>query len=131
MDEKKKKAHVVIYVDKSKDPVEPGTLGYKLKELRIKSGMTQQKAADAIGIKRDVLKNYELNARKPDYDRLKVFADFYNTTINYLLGYEETYEQKYSDQTQILLQTLKEASEKEIAQAVKIVEALKGTMPDD
>ena len=107
------------------------SLAERLVRLRKKAGYTQEKAAQAIGITRAALNNYENGLRKPGYDVLLWMADFYGVPVEYLLGREDDYEPQYSEQTQILLQTLKGASEKEIAQAIKIVEALKGTMPDE
>ena len=103
----------------------------KIIELRNQIGKSQASAAEEMGISNTALNNYEKGLRKPKYDALKKIADYYGVTIDYLLGVDETTETEWAPQTQILLQTLRGASEKEIAQAVKIVEALKGTMPDD
>ena len=109
------------------------TLGQRLRECREEWGETQEAVARLTGIKRSNLANYETDFRKPRIEQLQILADFYGVSSTYLLTGHEVYEpsDKPTPQTQILLQTLKGASEKEIAQAVKIVEALKGTMPDD
>jgi len=96
----------------------------KILELRNQIGKPQGVAADEMGISHTALNNYEKGLRRPKYDSLKKIADYYGVTIDYLLGEEET-EPEYSPQTQVLLQTLKGASEEEIAQAVKIIEALR------
>lgn len=97
----------------------------KLVILRKRSGLTQQKAADGMGITRSTLNGYENGVRKPKFEAARKMADFYGVPVDYLLGYNADYEEKYSPQTQVLLQTLKGATEEEIAQAVKIIEALK------
>lgn len=100
-------------------------LSEKLVALRKDSGLTQKKAAEKLGITRSALKNYETGFRKPRYDTLCVIADFYGVTTDYLLGAEEYQQPEVSPNTQILLQTLKGATEEEIAQAIRIIEALK------
>lgn len=97
----------------------------KLVILRKRSGLTQQKAADGMGITRSTLNGYENGIRKPKIEAARKMAEFYGVPVDYLLGYSEEYEEKYSPQTQVLLQTLKGATEDEIAQAIKIIEALK------
>ena len=97
----------------------------KLVVLRKRSGLTQQKAADGIGITRSTLNGYEQGIRKPKIEAARKIAEFYGVPVDYLLGYSEEYEERYSPQTQVLLQTLKGATEEEIAQAIKIIEALK------
>lgn len=100
-------------------------IGKKLVELRKKYGYTQEKSAQMIGISRTALKNYELGASKPSYESLRKIANFYGVTTDYLLGAEEYQQPEVSPNTQILLQTLKGATEEEIAQAIRIIEALK------
>ena len=102
----------------------------RLIKLRKQIGISQANAAEGMGISTTALNNYESGLRKPKYEALKRIADYYNVPVDYLRG-EEQAEPEYSDQTRILLQTLRGASESEIAQAVKIIKALKGTMPDD
>lgn len=103
----------------------------KLIELRRRAGLTQGRAAEGMGLTRASLNAYENGIRKPKIHAAKRIAEYYGVPVDYLLGYSIEYEEKHTPQTQILLQTLKGASEKEIAQAIRIVEALKGTMPDD
>lgn len=110
------------------------SFGERLKELRKKSGYTQAEAAEALGIPRGSYANYETSNRAPSRDVIIKISELFCVSTDYLLGTTPAFiteNSGLSEQTQILLQTLKGASEKEIAQAIKIVEALKGTMPDD
>lgn len=97
----------------------------KLVVLRKRSGQTQQNAADGMGLTRASLNSYENGIRKPKIDAIKKMAAYYGVSVDYLLGEEDGTEPEYSPQTQILLQTLRGATEDEIAQAIKIIEALK------
>lgn len=107
------------------------TLGQKLYALRKRDGRTLEEVAKAIGVSRPLINNYERDARNPSYKVLKSLADYYGVSTDYLLGYDDTEpEEDPDDNTRVLLQTLKGASKREIDQAIKIIEALKGTMPD-
>ena len=113
--------------------------------IRRKNNLSQEEAAKRLGMARSTLSGYELGYRNPKYQTLKKFADFYKVSVDYLLDGEdkdykkvkETFldalddyhspvtEDHLTPGTQILLQTLKGASEDEILQAVKIIEALR------
>lgn len=57
-----------------------------LRELREKRGLTLEQVAEKLGLRNQYVSNYELGKRKPDYDTLSKFADFYGVTVDYLLG---------------------------------------------
>ncbi len=57
-----------------------------IKFIRKQKGMTQQKFADAIGIKRSSLGAYEEGRAKPNYKTIKVIADKFNLTLDKLLS---------------------------------------------
>lgn len=97
----------------------------KLVILRKRAGQTQQMAADAMGLTRASLNSYENGIRRPKIDAIKKMAAYYGVSVDYLLGDEPGTEPEYSPQTQILLQTLRGATEEEIAQAIRIIEALR------
>jgi len=58
----------------------------RLKELRIQYKYTQKHVADALGISERAYQHYELNTRKPDFDGLTAIADFFNVSVDYLIG---------------------------------------------
>lgn len=59
-----------------------------LKELRKEKGLSQKEVADAIGVTRGAYGNYEQGTREPSIDILIKICKFFNTTPNYLLGFE-------------------------------------------
>lgn len=108
------------------------TLGQRLRECREEWGETQEAVAKKTGINRSNLANYETDFRKPRIEQLQILADYYGVSTTYLLTGSEVYSKpELSPQGQLLFNTLKGASEKEIAQTIRILEALKGTMPDE
>lgn len=60
------------------------TLGERLKLLRGKR--TQEEVSKLIGLSRARYSHYENNRVEPDTEILKRLADFYNVSIDYLLG---------------------------------------------
>ncbi len=57
-----------------------------LKYLRKKKDLTQQKFADAMGIKRASVGAYEENRAEPKYELLKKIAEFYELTMDELVN---------------------------------------------
>ena len=64
--------------------------GDKLKKLRISKDISQQKAADAIGVTRRTYITYECEGRYPrNREMYSKLADFFNVDVNYLLTEED------------------------------------------
>jgi transcriptional regulator with XRE-family HTH domain len=60
--------------------------GDRLKRLREDKKLSQQQLADRLNINRSTYARYELAQTQPDYDTLKKIADFFQVSIDYLLG---------------------------------------------
>jgi len=58
----------------------------RLTLLRKEIELTQEELADKLHLSRSGYAHYESGKRKPAYDTLILFADFYNTSIDYLMG---------------------------------------------
>ncbi|MBE2973036.1 helix-turn-helix domain-containing protein [Priestia megaterium] len=58
----------------------------RLTSLRKKKNVTQQKVADYLGITRPAYTAYEQGKRQPDYETLTKIADFFDVTVDYLIG---------------------------------------------
>ena len=59
------------------------SIGQKLKTLRKGRKLTQQEAADQLGITRATVSNYEVGRRSPHISELKRIADFYGVGLDY------------------------------------------------
>ena len=59
-----------------------------LKELRIKRGYSQVSLAKALGVSKSLIGAYETGDRKPSFESQEEIADFFNVSIDYLLGRE-------------------------------------------
>lgn len=60
-----------------------------LKKLRLEHKLSQQKLAEKFGITQQAIFNYENGITEPDIYMLKQFAEFFNTSIDYLVGYTD------------------------------------------
>lgn len=57
------------------------TLGENLRALRQNNAMTQQQAADRLGVTRQAVSGYESNRTRPDIDMLRAMAELYGTDL--------------------------------------------------
>jgi len=58
----------------------------RLKRLRKENDKTQQDIADLLGITQQAVGLYETGKRQPDPAALDKLANYFNTTIDYLVG---------------------------------------------
>lgn len=77
--------------------------GEHLKELRKSRNITQKQLASAINASERGIQNYELNQRKPTYDALLSLADYFNVSIDYLVGRADDMNGKINPQPETLL----------------------------
>lgn len=57
----------------------------RLKELRLKKGISQLKLAMDLSMNQNTISRYESGAREADYATLIKLADYFNVSIDYLL----------------------------------------------
>ena len=60
-----------------------------LKLLRDEKGVSQQRVADAIGSNQQSIHRYENGDYEPDIQTLTLLADYFDTSIDYLVGRAE------------------------------------------
>jgi transcriptional regulator with XRE-family HTH domain len=58
----------------------------RLEDLRIDHDMTQQEVADLLGCNREVYRRYEKGIRTIPIDFLIQLADYYQVSIDYIVG---------------------------------------------
>ncbi len=61
-------------------------LSERLKRCRKEKGLTQQQVAIFCDITEKAYQNYELMTREPKLEILIKIADFYNVSLDYLVG---------------------------------------------
>ena len=57
----------------------------KIKEQRLKKGLTQKQLAEFLNIPLSTLKNYEQGLRASDYKTLKKFKEFFDCSYDDLI----------------------------------------------
>lgn len=63
-------------------------IGERLKEARMKKGLTQEELGKMIGVTKVSICGYELGTRTPTIDNLILLSDVLDVDANYLLGRE-------------------------------------------
>ena len=59
---------------------------FRLKELRKKKKISQVKLAIDLNMNQNSISRYENMEREADYKTLILFADYFNVSVDYLLG---------------------------------------------
>lgn len=65
-------------------------LGKQLKNLRKSANLTQEELARELNITRGTYAHYELDKREPSYQVLTQLSNFFNVSVDYLLGQIDT-----------------------------------------
>ncbi|MFD1394444.1 helix-turn-helix domain-containing protein [Kroppenstedtia eburnea] len=67
------------------------SLGSRLRAAREKRGWTQTYVCKKLGIPNSTLSGYERDYRSPDPELIRKFADLYEISTDYLLGYQNDF----------------------------------------
>ncbi|MBN2984001.1 MULTISPECIES: helix-turn-helix domain-containing protein [Cohnella] len=62
------------------------TMGHRLRELRLNRSLSQEEVARHIGITRSAYSHYEINNRQPVYETLIKLAEFFDVSLDYIIG---------------------------------------------
>ena len=60
-----------------------------LKKLRQEYGISQQRLADAVNVSQPSINKYENHNIEPDIDVLIRLADYFNTSVDYIIGHTD------------------------------------------
>lgn len=60
-----------------------------LKKLRTEKGISQNKLAEIIGTSQQSINKYENHNIEPDINTLTALADYFSTSVDYLIGHSE------------------------------------------
>lgn len=59
---------------------------HRLKEIRIDRGLSRPQVSESTGISVDTIKSWELGINTPTIENLKILADFYEVSLDYIAG---------------------------------------------
>lgn len=58
----------------------------RLKQLRVERNLTQMDLAEILNLRPTTISNYESGRNEPTYDKLKILAEYFDITLDYLMG---------------------------------------------
>ena len=64
------------------------TFAQKLKELRNRAGMSQEKLAEKVGVSRQAITKWETDKGTPEMENLMALSDLFGVSVDELLGRE-------------------------------------------
>lgn len=106
-------------------------LGKRLRELRKKKGIRQKDLANYLQISDSAIGMYENGKRDPDSETIKKLADFFNVSVDYLLGREEsTYERleknlaRLDPRIQQAYHSLQNMDEEDLAMTLELIKVI-------
>ncbi|KAB3529594.1 helix-turn-helix domain-containing protein, partial [Alkaliphilus pronyensis] len=62
------------------------SLGQIIRSLRKEKKITQEQLGKVLNVRKSTISQYENDINKPDTDMLKLIADYFNVSVDYLLG---------------------------------------------
>lgn len=84
----------------------------RLKSLRKERKINQLDLAELLDVTRATISAYETNKIMPPYDKLKMLADYFSVTVEYLTGQDDSKEDgKKVDVTQTLRELLNQLTD--------------------
>ncbi|AOY76783.1 helix-turn-helix domain-containing protein [Clostridium formicaceticum] len=99
-----------------------------LKELRAARGLTQDDLSSDLNINRATYAHYETGRRQPDTDTLQLLADYFNVSVDYLLGRSDIRNPKLNNKYNKHTEELTKKDEKDIEKRMHL---LKETLISD
>ncbi len=72
-------------------------IGSKLKNTRNEKGITQEQAAELLGVSRQTISNWENNKSYPDIISVIKMSDIYSVSLDHLLKEEKSMNQTYQE----------------------------------
>lgn len=89
-----------------------GTLATRLKQLRLERGITLEQVAKDLNTTKVTISRYENSVREPKSDTLRQLANYFDVSIDYLLG--ESDERKHITDDEREVQVILEETRKKL-----------------
>ncbi|MFV0516601.1 MAG: helix-turn-helix domain-containing protein [Aminipila sp.] len=62
------------------------SISIRLKALRLKAHLSQSQLGDAVGFTKQAISDIENGRRSTTAEKLAIIADFFNVSVDYLIG---------------------------------------------
>lgn len=99
------------------------TFGQRLKDLRKSKRLTQQQLADIFFLNKSSISRYENDSQLPEHELLQKMADYFEVSIDYLLGRDDI--SKTPSSPEMLSKREKFDIEKEVLQMIENIDKAK------
>ncbi|MBQ1422089.1 MAG: helix-turn-helix transcriptional regulator [Firmicutes bacterium] len=96
-------------------------LADNIKKIRLARGLTQQEAAELLGISSSVYSRYETGNRVPPLDMFEKMADIFDVSCDYLLGRESVTESTLTEYERDLVEAFRSADMRAREDAAKLL----------
>jgi transcriptional regulator with XRE-family HTH domain len=63
--------------------------GLKLKELRVEQELSQRKLGNILGVCNQTVSSWENGSREPDLDTLRTISQYFEVSVDFLLGLKD------------------------------------------
>lgn len=93
----------------------------KLKEIRLNKGVSQQAVADYLHCTAVSYSRYETGARSPSLDILIKIADYFDVTLDYLLGRQQITAQGLTPYEILLIDAARKADDRAREDALQVL----------
>ena len=70
----------------------------RIRDLRKRKKLTMKQLGQVIGVAESTISLYESGKRQPDNDTLQKFADYFDVSVDYLLGRTDDINQKTGEE---------------------------------
>lgn len=92
-----------------------------LKKIRTQRGLSQKAVADGVGCSPTVYSRYETGERQPSIEMLLALSKFFDVSVDFLIGNQETTGPCFSDEEIELVMAAREADERARADALYLL----------
>ena len=97
----------------------------RLKELRLEMGLTQAELAKESGLRQSHISSWESGLRMPLPDGLLKLANFFNCSVDYLLGNDK--DEEFSKETRVLISKYEKLNETDKVKVLGYIDCLIST----
>ena len=94
----------------------------RLKELRLEMGLTQAQLAKEAGLRQSHISSWESGLRMPLPDGLLKLANFFNCSVDYLLGNDEN--EELSKEVRVLVSKYEKLNELDKVKVIGYIDCL-------
>lgn len=105
-----------------------------LEQLRLNTGLSQKCVAEKLKINQKTYWSYESGRTQPDLDTLIKLADFFNCSIDYLLGHQPQnvlYLDSLTDEQKEAVELVKQLDNRQVLKVIGYIERIKDTPFED